>query len=139
LILNELMKVIARKEQEHEEPHNSSFAPWSDGPSMSESSSQAPSAYRQTPKRAQTEPCPTATFLEKTNGFTVSPPSKLKTFTLWRMPTMRRNSSQPVEVESHSELRTNRYLPCHYFDFVVGTSTGGLVLVYLYMYDKILT
>jgi hypothetical protein len=36
----------------------------------------------------------------------------------------RRNSSRTTAASSRS---SSRYLPCHYFDYIAGTSTGGLV------------
>jgi hypothetical protein len=111
LILRELMRIIARKEREHREPHSSSFAPWSNGPSVP---SQAPS-------RAPIEPPITPqTPMAESDG--AQPRSR--TSTIRKILTMRRGSGHP-EQEMPPETSTEGYLPCHYFDFIVGTSTGG--------------
>ena len=33
----------------------------------------------------------------------------------------------PGEMDEESLRRTSQYLPCHYFDYIAGTSTGGFV------------
>ncbi|KAL9619199.1 MAG: hypothetical protein Q9160_006134 [Pyrenula sp. 1 TL-2023] len=38
---------------------------------------------------------------------------------------------EETEAEARRHGRRNRYLPCHYFDYIGGTSTGGLIAILL--------
>jgi hypothetical protein len=111
------MDIIKRVErEEHDPPHESSF-----GPKAQQIREPNGSAGHQ-----QTEPTePAQPPIRARTNSSLEPRSAR--FFRW-------NSNPPQIVESHSPGRKEKegspqtdegYLPCHYFDYIAGTSTGG--------------
>ena len=111
------MDIIEKVEkEEHDPPHESNF-----GPKL---------------QQVQ-EPNGSAAHLHTEASETAQPPIRARTnssleprnnrFFRW-------TTNEPEQTESHSSGRTDSggcpqteegYLPCHYFDYIAGTSTGG--------------
>lgn len=98
LMLQCLMDEIKRQETTHAEPHDSSFG-----------------AYP-VPMRSKNH-----VALPVLNGATTNPPWRSKTqtndLTVSAICDNSSAESGPINLEG--------FLPCHYFDFIGGTSTGG--------------
>lgn len=115
-MLKILMEAIETIEKEHPEPHESSFWPQMEEPLMPNGSAgnlHAEGAeHSAPPSRAQTN----STVGSRRNG---------RPF--------RRTTNEPglAEPQPLDEVvvdgcsRYEGYLPCHYFDYIAGTSTGG--------------
>jgi hypothetical protein len=115
-ILKVLMDTVANLEQNHaEDPHESSFCPRPD------------SARGNNPPRiavvseASTADAPISVPTRKTTRASSNG---------WGL--FKRKNSAPMELQPTGESNTTEerhelsgYLPCHYFDYIFGTSTGG--------------
>jgi hypothetical protein len=112
-MLKILMETIKTIEREHQEPHESSFWPRVEEPHVPNGHLHTEGAEPSAPpSRAQTN----STVGSRRNG---------RPF--------RRTTNEPGLVESQPPddigidgcSRYEGYLPCHYFDYIAGTSTGG--------------
>lgn len=97
LMLQVLMHAIKKLELTAEEPHSSSFCPYE--PSMHVSAHATNGAPEDPGQRARTD----------TRTSAVATPSR---------------SPSPADSQLKPSV-TDVYLPCHYFDYIGGTSTGG--------------
>ena len=101
------MDEIATREKNHQQPHNSSFFPDPYPPqSNSNSHPETEPTINSHAARAQTQ---TSTTGALGNGFLT--------------PRTRRTKADDLAPEF---LKPHEgYLPCHYFDYIAGTSSGG--------------
>jgi hypothetical protein len=112
------MEIIEKVEKEEQDPpHESSF-----GPKLQQAHEPNGSAAHQ---HADASEPATPPVRARTNS-TLDPRSTNRFF--------RRTTSQAQRMESQSSENTESdgcpqteegYLPCHYFDYIAGTSTGG--------------
>ena len=115
-MLKILMETIETVEKEHQDPHKSSFWPWTEELHVPN----GPAGYLHTegaepsvpPSRAETN----STVGSRRNG---------KPFKRTTNEPGLAESQPPDSIEIDGCLRYEGYLPCHYFDYIAGTSTGG--------------
>jgi hypothetical protein len=115
-ILKVLMDTVASLEQNHPEgPHESSFCPRPDSARGENSTRVAVGS------QASTVDAPTSAPTRKTTRASSNG---------WGL--FKRKDSAPMELQPTEESNTTEerpelsgYLPCHYFDYIFGTSTGG--------------
>jgi hypothetical protein len=128
-MLRKLMTFVAELEMSHDEPHNSSFCPRPvelirSLPGVARLQSRQTLAGPQPPTQATLQSLPS----RRTK---TAPTAKIRR---WFNKDSLRNAGevvsssadqdQPVTELAGNSLWTG-YLPCHYFDYIFGTSTGG--------------
>lgn len=113
LMLNELMKRVMKKELEESRPggpYKSSFAPYESGPADVQARSETSSV----------SDAPTASRATRMVDEQIASLEQAKASTSRNEPA---DHTEPKS-EAKCDVRTG-YLPCHYFDYICGTSTGG--------------
>jgi len=101
------MDAIAKIESEHKDPHDTSFCPMS-RESHAQNGSITPSrAELDVANPSRTNSAFSSLFKRATNG-----------------PQSEKNKA-PCKEKDIIPIHGERYLPCHYFDYISGTSTGG--------------
>jgi len=108
-MLKILMDAIEKIEKEHEDPHESSFWPYVEEDHTMNGTIESSSNDSAEPTALQSRVQTTSTLTTLRNGF------KRRTNEL-----VPPNSNTPSECGKYEG-----YLPCHYFDYIAGTSTGG--------------
>jgi hypothetical protein len=125
-MLRKLMAFVAELEMSHDEPHNSSFGPVEPIRSL-------PRVDRLQSRQTLAGQLPTQATLQSlpARRTKTAPTGKIGR---WFSKNSLRNADEAVSSSADhdqpaTELAGNSlwtgYLPCHYFDYIFGTSTGG--------------
>jgi hypothetical protein len=116
-MLKILMEAIEAIEKEQPEPHESSFCPMLEGAHIANGSN----AHPRMEGAGSTGPAPlrarTSSTVESRRIYTPFGHSNTGS----RLP-----EAQPLDNTGTDASSNNKgFLPCHYFDYIAGTSTGG--------------